>query len=100
FTISRWMAATAVLGLNISLARAYLMVEMSGEQMDLFDCSLLMLFALQLGMWRYLSTAGRRRRFWLGFMAFGLAAAVALTILFGSDIDLDNWYTGAASDLA
>ena len=25
---------------------------------------------------------------------------MALTTLFGSDFDLDNWYTGAASDLA
>ena len=33
-------------------------------------------------------------------MAFGLVATVALTTLFGSDIDLGDWYTGAASDLS
>jgi hypothetical protein len=100
FTISRWMATIAVLGLNISLLRAYLMAEMRGEHLDLFNCSFVMIFALQFGMWRYLSTAGRRRLFWLGFVAFGLAATVALITVLGSDIDLDNWYTCAASDLA
>jgi hypothetical protein len=76
------------------------MAEMRGEHLDLFDGSFLMLFALQFGMRRYLSTAGSRRRFWLGFVAFGLAATVALTTLFGSDTDFGDWYTGAASDLA
>src|SRR5207253_9323164 len=57
-------------------------------------------FALQLGLWRYLSTGGRRRRFWLGFEVSGLTATLALLTLFGSDIDLNNWYTDAASDLS
>jgi hypothetical protein len=99
FTIFRWMVGTAAIGLNIAWVRAYLLAEMSGDA-ELFDFAFLIFFALQLGMWRYLSTARRRCRFWLSFVAFGLAATVALTILFGSDIDLINWYTGAASDLA
>ena len=73
------------------------------ERTSIWICStagFLIFFALQLGLWRYLSTAGRRRRFWLGFEVCGLAATVALTTLFGSDIDFNDWYTGAASDLA
>jgi hypothetical protein len=103
FTISRWMAATAVLCLNIGLVRAYLIAEQGGEHMDLFDCVFLIAFALQLGLWRYLSTAGRRRRFWLGFEVCGLAATLAITTLstlLVSDVDLNDWYTGAASDLS
>jgi glycerol uptake facilitator-like aquaporin len=106
FTISRWMAATAVFGLNISLVRAYVLTEKS--RLDLFNSGLLMLFALQsgflmlfalqFGLWRYLSTAGGRRRFWLGFEVCGLAATVVLLYL--SDTELSDWYAGAASDLA
>jgi hypothetical protein len=101
FTISWWMAATAFLGVNIGLVRAYLLAEKSGDgDLDLFDGCLLIFFALQLGLWRYLSTGGRRRRFWLGFEVCGLAATLALSTLLGSDVDLNNWYTGTASDLA
>ena len=100
FTISRWMAVTAVLGLNIGLVRAYMLAETGGEHMDLFDFGFLFVFALQLGLWRYLRTEGRHRRFWLGFQVSGLAATLALSIVLGSDIDLNNWYTGTASDLA
>src|SRR5438309_1896042 len=100
FTISRWMAAIAVLGLNLGLVRAYLLAEKRGEHLDLFDFGFLIFFALQLGLWRYLSTGGRRRRFWLGFEVSGLAATLALLTLLGSDIDLNNWYTDAASDLS
>jgi hypothetical protein len=94
FTIARWMAATAVLGVNIGLVR-----WMVAER-ELFDFGFFLVFVLQLGLWRYLSTRGRRRRFWLGFEVSGLAATLALSILLESEIDLDNWYTGAASDLA
>lgn len=98
FTISRCMAATAVLGLNVGLVRAYLIAEKSGD-VDLFNYSFLFLFALQLGLWRYLGTEGRRRRFWLGFVVSGLAANLGLLGLL-SDIDLNNWYTGTLSDLS
>jgi glycerol uptake facilitator-like aquaporin len=100
FTISRWMAATAVLGLNIGLARAYMLAEKRGEHLDEFDFGFLIFFALQFGLWRYLSTRGRRRRFWLGFEVSGLAATLALLTLLDSDIDLTNWYWNAASDLS
>jgi hypothetical protein len=93
------MAATAVLGVNIGLVRAYLLAEKSGDS-DLFNYGFLIFFALQLGLWRYLSTGGRRRRFWLGFEVCGLAATLALWALLGSDMDLENWYDGTASDLA
>jgi hypothetical protein len=99
FTISRCMAATAVLGLNIGWVRAYLIAEKRGEYRDLFDYVFLIFFALQLGLWRYLNTRGKRRRFWLGFEVSGLAATLALRTLF-SDPGLDNWYTGAVSDLS
>jgi hypothetical protein len=100
FTISRWMAATAVLGLNISLVRAYLLAERRGQHLGLFDCGFLMLFVLQLGLWRYLNTAGRRRWFWLGFEVCGLAATLAFVSLFVCDINACDWYIGAASDLS
>lgn len=100
FTISRCMAATAVLGGNIGLIRAYMVAEMKGEHLDLFDFIFLIFFALQFGLWRYLRTQGRRRRFWLGFEVSGLAATLAVSTLLESDIDLNNWYTGAALDLS
>jgi hypothetical protein len=99
FTISQWMAATAVLGLNIGWVRAYLLAEESGDS-DLFNYGFLIFFALQLGLWRYLSTGGRRRRFWLGFLVSGLAATLTLLTLLESDVDLHNWYAGTASDLS
>jgi hypothetical protein len=99
FTISQWMAATAALGLNIAWVRAYLLAEMSGDA-NLFDFGFLIFFALQLGLWRYLRTVGGRRRFWLGFEVCGLSATLALLILFDMNMDLFNWYTGAASDLS
>jgi hypothetical protein len=97
FTISRWMAATAVLGGNIGLVRAYLLAER-----ELFDFGFLILFALQLGLWRYLRTRGNGRRFWLGFEASGLAATLALLYAFsGPPLErLVAWYTDAASDLS
>ena len=52
-----------------------------------FDSAFLIFFPLQLGLWRYLSTNGMRRRFWLGFEAAGLAATLALSILSVSDLD-------------
>lgn len=99
FTIRRLMTAIAVFGVNIGLLRTYLLTEQSGEHLDLFNYWLLMFFALQFGLWRYLRTVGWRRRFYLGFEICGLAATVAVQGWFASDIDLDNWYTGAASDL-
>lgn len=99
-TISRWMAAIAILALNIALIRAYLLAEMRRQHLDLFDFGFLILFALQFGLWRYRSTGGRRRRFWLGFEVSGLAATLALLTLFTYDMDLNNWYTGTVSDLS
>lgn len=106
FTIAWWMAATAVLGVNIGLVRAYLLAEGRGEHLDLADHVVLILFPLQFGLWRYLSTQGRRRRFWLGFLASGLAATLALPILLsspalsGSNGDLNDWYTEFMSELS
>jgi hypothetical protein len=98
FTISRWMAATAVLGLNIGLVRLMLGAIAGSGERELFDACFLIFFALQLGLWRYLSTRGRRRRFWLGFVISGLAAPLVLGTLLSST-DLIDWYWGAASDL-
>jgi hypothetical protein len=92
------MAATAILGLNISLVRAYLLAEKGGSHLDLFDSGFFMLFALQFGLWRYLNTAGGRRRFWLGSEVCGLAATLVLVHL--SDTNLSDWYVEAASDLS
>ncbi len=100
FKISRCMIATAVFGLNLSVIRAYVLAEPGWHHLVPFDSAFLIFFPLQLGLWRYLSTNGMRRRFWLGFEAAGLAATLALSILSVSDLDLDNWYTGAASDLS
>ena len=97
FTISRWMAATAILGGNIGLVRAFLLAER-----ELFDFGFLIFFALQLGLWRYLRTRGKGRRFWLGFEVSGLAATLA-GFCSSSEPALDHlftWYTDAASDLS
>ena len=94
FSISRAMAATAILGVNIGVVRAFLLYAR-----DPHDSVFLMFFALQVGLWRYLRTGGRRRRFWLGFEVSGLAATVAVSTLVITSIDLNNWYTGVASDL-
>jgi len=99
FTISRWMAATAVLCVNITLLRLYVVAEGRGEHLGPFNYGFFMFFTLQLGLWRYLTAVGRHRRFWLGFEVSGLAATLALAILLESDLDLWNWYTGAVSDL-
>ncbi len=101
FTIAWLMTLTAVLGVDIGVARAFLFAEWRSEHLFPFgDSVFLIFFALQFGLWRYLSTEGRRRRFWLGFEVSGLAATLALITLFESNIDLDNWYTGAMSDLS
>jgi hypothetical protein len=100
FTIARCMIATAVFGLNLSVIRAYALAETGGHDLDPCDSAFLILFPLQLGLWRYLSTEGVRRRFWLGFEAAGLVATLAFFALSISDLDLNNWYTGAASDLS
>jgi hypothetical protein len=99
-TISRWMAATAVLGLNLGVARAFVLAEKGREPLDLFAPGFLVFFALQLGLWRYLSTAGRRRCFWLGFVGAGIAATLAMSVLSLTVNDLNDWYTGIATDLS
>jgi hypothetical protein len=58
FTISWWMAATALLGLNLGFVRAYLLAEKGGAHLDLFDCVFLIFFALQLGLWLILVLIG------------------------------------------
>jgi hypothetical protein len=93
------MAAIAVFGVNITVVRAYLLGEQAG-QLILFDFAFLIFFALQLGLWRYLSTSGRLRRFWLGFEFSAVVATVALLMLFLTEVDLIDWYTEYASDLA
>ncbi len=93
FTIARWMAAIAVLGVNIGVVRAYMFAEQRREHLDLFDVGFLVFFALQFGLWRFLSTGGWRRRFWLGFLVSGLTATLALATVFESDFNLMNWYT-------
>jgi hypothetical protein len=71
------MAVTAVLCVEIGLIQAYLLAEMRRQRLAFFDCGVLILFTLQLGLWRYLSTTARRRRFWLWFEVSGLAATPA-----------------------
>jgi hypothetical protein len=90
------MIAIAVFGTNIALVRASTVAELNGEHLDLFDYGFLIFFVLELGVWRYLSTSGVRRRFWLGFEICAIAATLAVLILFEGDIELSNWYSGAA----
>jgi hypothetical protein len=71
------MAVSAVLCVDIGLIRAYLLAEMRRQRLDYFDCGFRIFFTLQFGVWRYLSTTGRRRRFWLGFEISSLAATPA-----------------------
>jgi len=94
------MAATAVLGVNIGLVRAYLLAEGRGEHLDHVDLVFLIAFPLQFAFWRYRNTQGRRRRFWLGFVASGVAATLALPVLFELNGDLNDWYTEFMSELS
>ena len=70
-TIARGMALIALLAVNAALLRAYVVQEM-------FDGGILIFVVLQWAAWRASRTAGRRRRFWVGFLAAGVAATLAL----------------------
>lgn len=101
FRISRLMAITAVLGVNIGWIRAYLLAEVSGGSLlELFNFVFLNFFALQFALWRYRRTTRRHRQFWLGFVVSSPASTVALMMLLASNIDRLNWYNGVASDLS
>jgi hypothetical protein len=99
-TIAWWMAAIMVLGVNIGVVRAFVTAEARGVNLDLFDLDFLMFFALQVGLWRYLNTTGSRHRFWLGFEIAGIAATLALAVVFEINLEMNNWYTGVATDLS
>jgi hypothetical protein len=101
FTISKLMVLTAVLGVNIGWIRAFLIAEAIGAQLSqVFPFVFLIFFALQFGLWRYLRTTGRRRRFWLAFVVSGIATPVALFYLGEYAIDLMTWYDDTASEFA
>jgi hypothetical protein len=99
-TIAWLMAAIIVLGVDIGVVRAFVLAEARGEHLDLFDLGFLIFFVLQVGLWRYLSTTGSRRRFWLGFELAGIVATLTLAVVFEIDLEINNWYTGVASDLS
>lgn len=73
FTIAQVMVATAVLAANAGLIRAFLVQEM-------FEGAILIIFALQAGLWLYLRSRGRWRRFWLGFEVAGWAFILVLFV--------------------
>jgi hypothetical protein len=93
FTIARWMVATAVLAANAGLVRAVVVEEM-------FHGAILILIALQVGLWCLLRHRGRVRRFWLGFEISGVASVLALfggEVVPGSALSrLLMWYTNNA----
>ena len=99
-TIAWCMGATTVLGVDIGVVRAFVLAEARGGHLDLFDLGFLIFFVLQVGLWRYLSTAGSQRRFWLGFELAGIAATLTLAVVLEVDLEISNRYTGAASDLS
>jgi hypothetical protein len=100
FTISRWMAATAILGANIGLLRAYLIAEQAADHMGLFDGCFLIIFALQIGLCYYMNTQGIARRLWIGFEICGLVATVALLALSMFDLEVFDLYTRRASEVS
>lgn len=71
FTSRRWAVAIGVLAANAGLVRAFFVQEM-------FSGVILILFALQVGLWRLLRSGGRARRFWQGFEVAGAASVVVL----------------------
>jgi hypothetical protein len=103
-TIARCMAAVAILGLDIGLIRAYALAEITGRHLDEVNFGVFAFFALQFGLWRYLRTAGRRRRFWLGFEVCGLAAVLFMAYVMLVDErpahPLLDWYFDMMADLA
>jgi hypothetical protein len=96
-TIARGMGWIAVIALNAGLVRAFLVQEM-------FCGVILLLFAMQVGLWRLLGTRGRIRGFWAGFVASGASAFLAMVlceVLPGSILDhLLLSYTMAAMEWA
>lgn len=81
FTMRRMMAAVAVLGINIGLVRAYALAEIEGQHLGEVNFGFFAFFMLQLGLWCYLRTGGRHRRFWLGFEVSGLTATMVMACL-------------------
>jgi hypothetical protein len=71
FTIAQWMGWTAVLAVNASLVRAFVVQEM-------FYGAILIFMALQVGRWCLLRSRGQARRFWLGFDVAGVLVVLAL----------------------
>ena len=100
FTIARGMIATAVLGLDLGLIRAF---PEGGWDQPFYDV-FLVAFALQLGTWAHLRSRGRARRFWLGFSLGALAATLGLLsceFLPGTSAErFVAWMPDAASDFA
>ena len=89
FTIAQIMVATAVLAVNAGLIRAFLVQEM-------FQGAILIIFALQAGLWLSLRSRGRWRRFWLGFEVTGVATIFALFVAEeGPDSALNRLIHGA-----
>ncbi|WP_435015398.1 hypothetical protein TA3x_002936 [Tundrisphaera sp. TA3] len=70
-TIARWMGLTAIVATSLALVRAFLVHEM-------FCGGILIFMALLVGLWNLPGSSGRRRRFWLGFEASGVAAVLLL----------------------
>jgi hypothetical protein len=79
-TIARLMGLIAVLSLNAALVRAFIVQEM-------FMGGIVMMMVLQLGLWCFLKSRGRHRRFWLGFE---VAGTVAVLVLFSCDFLPDS----------
>jgi hypothetical protein len=65
------MGLIAILAVNAALVRDFVVQEM-------YCGGILLFIALQVGLWYLLHSRGRRRRFWLGFEASGMAVVLVL----------------------
>ncbi|WP_422929620.1 hypothetical protein [Singulisphaera sp. PoT] len=71
FPLKQGLVMIAIIGLNASLLRSFFLHEM-------FIGAIILMALLQVGVWLFLKSRGRWRRFWAGFEAAGVASIIYL----------------------
>jgi hypothetical protein len=97
FTIAQWMICTAVVAVNAGVLRAFFVH-------GLLSGAILIIWVIQVGIWRFLRSRGRVRRFWAGFEVGGISAVLLMVLCETFPDSLLNGvlvsYTDVAANLA